>query len=74
MRIADRSIGHCIYYCVSDITVHPNQWNEMKDWLSEQFGPTAYINFDQRWYVNNAMDTVFFSNEEDRNWFLLRWS
>ena len=74
MRISERSIGHCIYYCVSDITVHPNQWDEMKDWLSEQFGPSGVWAFDQRWYVNNAMDTVFFRKEEHLLWFLMRWS
>lgn len=49
-------------------------WNRMVEWMVETFGPTAKDGVwtpGQRWYTNNAR--FYFRNEQDRDWFLLRW-
>lgn len=49
-------------------------WNQMMAWMVATFGPSAKDGIwtpGQRWYANNAM--FYFRNEQDRDWFLLRW-
>jgi hypothetical protein len=60
------------------LTVHPNnglRWNEMMEWMIDQFGPTAHDGVwtpNMRWYANNAK--FWFREAKDRDWFVLRWS
>jgi hypothetical protein len=60
------------------LTVHPNNgwhWNEMMDWMVEQFGSSAEDGVwtpDMRWYANNAK--FWFREEKDLTMFILRWS
>jgi len=52
-----------------------NNWKEMTEWMIETFGPTPKDGVwtpNARWYVNNSK--FWFRNEEDLNWFVLRWS
>lgn len=50
-------------------------WHRMVEWTVETFGPTpedgVWVS-GQRWYVNNAR--FYFRNEQDRDWFILRWA
>lgn len=60
------------------LTVHPGnswQWNEMMEWMIEQFGPSACDGVwtpGMRWYANNAK--FWFRNEADQLLFVLKWS
>lgn len=50
-------------------------WHNMVEWMVETFGPTPSDGIwtpSARWYVNNAR--FYFRNEQDRDWFLLRWA
>lgn len=50
-------------------------WEDMIGWAVDTFGPSEQAGpstIGQRWYVNNA--TFWFKEEQDREWFLLRWS
>ena len=50
-------------------------WNSMVEWMVATFGPTLKDGVwapGQRWYVNNAR--FYFRNEQDRDWFILRWA
>ena len=44
---------------------------EVKQWCTDTFGPADKI-INSRWYMFDY--TVQFSNENDRNWFQLRWA
>lgn len=49
-------------------------WNDMMEWMVETFGPAPKEGVFEpggRWYANNAR--FWFRNEQDRNWFLLKW-
>lgn len=50
-------------------------WNSMVEWMVATFGPTpedgVWVS-GQRWYVNNAR--FYFRNEQDRDWFILKWA
>lgn len=49
-------------------------WDRMVEWMVATFGPTSKDGVwtpGQRWYVNNAR--FYFRNEQDRDWFLLKW-
>ena len=60
------------------LTVHPSNgwhWNEMMEWMIEQFGPSAHDGVwtpGMRWYANNAK--FWFRNEKDLTLFILRWA
>ena len=52
-----------------------NNWHDMVEWCVNTFGPTpkdGVWSSGHRWYVNNAK--FWFKSEEDRTWFVLRWS
>jgi len=63
------------YYCVEPVG---GNWPEMELWCHETFKDTGPIwgettpNPAQRWYANNRK--FWFRTEQDRNWFMLRWS
>ena len=65
-------------YGTEYLTVHPNNsdaWNEMMEWMIEQFGPSAVDGVwtpNMRWYANNAK--FWFRNETDQLMFVLKWS
>jgi len=65
-------------YGTEYLTVHPNNsdaWNEMMQWMIEQFGPSADNGVwtpDMRWYANNAK--FWFRSEQDLMMFVLKWS
>lgn len=46
--------------------MHSVESQEIYDWCNNSFT-------DDRWYMRGS-GTYLFKNEEDRNWFLLRWS
>lgn len=49
-------------------------WNRMMTWMIETFGPGPDDGIwtpGARWYANNAR--FYFRNEQDRDWFLLKW-
>jgi hypothetical protein len=60
------------------LTVHPNnsdRWNEMMQWMIDTFGPTSHDGVwtpSMRWYANNSK--FWFRNQQDLEWFILRWS
>jgi len=64
------------YSQVSPI-VSAQEWQDMLAWCVETFGPSGteekpgVWSRDQRWYANNAR--FLFRNDQDRDWFLLRW-
>ncbi len=50
-------------------------WDKMMSWCVNTFGPSARDGTwtpNMRWYANNAK--FWFRTEQDRDWFLLRWS
>jgi hypothetical protein len=59
------------YYTVQPTWHH---WDEMIDWCVRMFGPTQTIwdSKNARWYANNAK--LWFREESDRTFFLLKWS
>jgi hypothetical protein len=65
-------------YGTEYLTVHPNNsdaWNEMMQWMIEQFGSSAVDGVwtpDMRWYANNAK--FWFRSEQDLMMFVLKWS
>lgn len=49
-------------------------WNKMMEWMIATFGPSAENGIwtpGMRWYANDAK--FWFRNEQDRDWFILRW-
>ena len=63
------------YYCVEPVG---GNWPEMELWCYETFKDTGAIWGEKapepamRWYANNRK--FWFRTEQDRNWFVLRWS
>ena len=49
---------------------HNVESDEIREWCVETFGKEFV---EERWYMRGA-STYLFKTEEDRNWFLLRWS
>lgn len=66
------------YYTVEP-TFGSGKWFEMEEWCITAFGKVSNIwgtsadtwRDNKRWYMNN--NKFWFRNEEDRNWFMLRW-
>lgn len=51
------------------------RWNEMTEWMTDTFGPTAVDGVwtpNMRWYANNSK--FWFRNPKDLTLFILRWS
>lgn len=50
-----------------------NHYREVMEWCTEQFGPRPKVSDAwSRWFDNHG-DRVFFRDERDYNWFVLRW-
>lgn len=59
------------YYAVRiPYRYNTNNMNDIYEWCKKTFGENLT---DRRWYIRGST-TYLFKNEEDRNWFLLRWS
>ena len=49
------------------------EYAEVKEWCTQQFGPRPRVaDAWTRWYDNYG-DRIFFRDEKDYNWFVLRW-
>lgn len=60
-----------VYYIVDDIPFY--NWDRIKRWCKKTFGEQGEICcFEKRWQFANSC--LYFSNDADRTWFLLRWS
>ena len=59
---------------------HNKAWNDMMTWCVETYGPSTSSIWSEnsipepgeRWYANNSK--FWFRREQDRDWFVLRWS
>ena len=48
-------------------------YDEVREWCTQQFGPQPRVaDAWTRWY-HNYHDVIFFRDEPDYNWFVLRW-
>lgn len=49
------------------------EWRDMHQWCEKTFGPTGTVWSDepQRWFANSG--SFWFSREQDKDWFILRW-
>lgn len=52
------------------LSKHNVESDEIREWCVETFGKEFA---EERWYMRGT-STYMFKTEEDRNWFLLRWS
>ena len=48
------------------------QFNDVVDWCRNNFGEPSWNEYNGRW--GQLGNEFIFSNEAERNWFLLRWS
>jgi hypothetical protein len=83
LKLGEGRVYGARYYTIEPIQdwQYNIDWYSMIDWVEEIFGPSeGSIWFDknvapeagQRWYTNNGK--FWFRNEEDRTFFVLRWS
>ena len=53
----------------------PRSYREIVEWCLKTFGPAGYHDTPQaRWKNDIFYGEVYFSRQEDLEWFVLRWS
>ena len=73
MRSEVLSYGYGTFYTVTDITLSFYKMKEVMNWCHATFGSPSSIQSGGRWN-HVTSDMIYFKNEVDLNWFLLRWS
>lgn len=72
MRPEVVTYGYGTFYTVTDITLSFPKMKEVRNWCLETFGPPNSIQSGGRWN-HVTSDMIYFKNEADLNWFMLRW-
>ena len=61
-----------VYHIVEDIQYYYNR-DHILLWCYSTFGDSNSLHFGGRWEWSHR-GTICFRNEQDRNWFILKWS
>lgn len=53
--------------------VNREDFNQVQAWCTEQFGPRPTVSDAWSRWFDNYGDRIFFRDEKDYQWFVLRW-